>query len=111
MLRAQADKPAHYDIHEPVVPLLVYVDVSDVTDEAAPGVEDAPLAQFALGGRGCWENSSRTSFMGPPLPRAVTAGCVDTDLLGYRNRDQSNRFLSRAAHRHNAMQVNNTETR
>jgi len=40
----------------------------------------------------------------------TTAGCVDTDLPGCRNRDQSDRFLSGAAHRHHAMQVNNTET-
>jgi hypothetical protein len=43
---------AHSDINEPKVLLLIYVDVLHMTDEAAPGVEDAPLAQFALGGTG-----------------------------------------------------------
>jgi len=64
VLLAQAHNPTRGDIHEPVVPVVVHVDVRHVTDEAAPGVEDAPLAEFALGGRGCWVNSSRASFMG-----------------------------------------------
>jgi hypothetical protein len=63
VLRPQALKPARGHTHEAVVPLLVHVDVGHVTDEGAPRVEDAPLAQFALGGRGCWENSSLVRFM------------------------------------------------
>jgi hypothetical protein len=59
---------AHRDINEPKVLLLIYVDVLHMTDEAVPGVEDAPLAQFALGGRGCWVNASRVRFMGFSLP-------------------------------------------
>jgi hypothetical protein len=50
VLRAQAHKPTRGYIHEPVVPVIVHVDVRHVSDEAAPGVEDAPLAEFALGG-------------------------------------------------------------
>jgi hypothetical protein len=42
--------PPHGDVQEPKGPLLVHVDVLHVTDEAAPGIEDAPLAQFVLGG-------------------------------------------------------------
>jgi hypothetical protein len=49
VLRAQAHKPTPSYIHELKGPLLVYVDVLHVTDEVAPGVDDAPLAQFALG--------------------------------------------------------------
>ena len=64
VLLAQAHKPAHSHINELKVLVVVYVDVNHVTDEAVPGVEDAPLAQFALGGRGWWVNSSRASFMG-----------------------------------------------
>ena len=63
VLLAQAHKPTRSYIHEPVVPVVVHVDVVHVTDEAALGVEDAPLAQFALGGRGCWGNASRMSFI------------------------------------------------
>jgi hypothetical protein len=50
VLRAQALNPSRSHVHEAVVPLLVHVDVGHVTDEVASGVEDAPLAQFALGG-------------------------------------------------------------
>ena len=67
VLLAQAHNPTRGDIHEPVVLVVVHVDVRHVTDEAAPGVEDAPLAEFALGGRGCWGKSSQVSFMGSPL--------------------------------------------
>jgi hypothetical protein len=49
VLLADAHKPAHADVHEPKGPLVVHVDVLDVTDEAAPGVEDAPLTEFVLG--------------------------------------------------------------
>jgi hypothetical protein len=41
--------PTHSDIHEPKVPLIIYADVRHMTDEARPGVEDAPLTEFALG--------------------------------------------------------------
>src|SRR5215207_6517189 len=68
VLLAQAHKPAHSDINELKVLLVVYVDVHHPTDEAVHGVEDAPLAEFALGGRGCWVNASRVRFMGFPLP-------------------------------------------
>ena len=68
VLLAQAHKPAHGHIHEPTGPVIVHVDVLHMTDEAAPEVEDAPLAEFALGGRGCWVNSSRVRFMGFSLP-------------------------------------------
>jgi hypothetical protein len=50
VLVADAYKPARGDLHEPKGSLFVHVDVRDVTDEAAPGVEDAPLAEFVLGG-------------------------------------------------------------
>jgi hypothetical protein len=40
----------HSDTDEPEVPVVVYVDVHHLTDEAGPGVENAPLAEFALGG-------------------------------------------------------------
>jgi hypothetical protein len=50
VLLADTHKPSHGDVHEANGPLLVHVDVLHVTDEAVPGVEDAPLAQFALGG-------------------------------------------------------------
>ena len=43
-------KPAHGDVQEPKGPLVVHVDVLHVTDEAGPGVEDPPLAEFVLGG-------------------------------------------------------------
>jgi len=50
MLRAQpAHNPTRSYIHEAVVPVIVDVDVGHVTDKASPGVEDAPLAKFALG--------------------------------------------------------------
>jgi hypothetical protein len=78
VLRAQASKPTRSYIHEPVVPVIVHVDVRHVTDEAAPGVEDAPLAQFALGGTRVLGNASRMSFMGPPLPRAVRSAPLPT---------------------------------
>jgi hypothetical protein len=52
VLLGYAHKPANSDVHEPKVLLLIYVDVNHMTDEAVPGVEDAPLAQFALGGTG-----------------------------------------------------------
>jgi hypothetical protein len=52
MLLAKAHKPAHSHIHEPKVLLLIYVDVHHMTYEAVPGVEDAPLAKFALVGTG-----------------------------------------------------------
>ncbi|HEX2740122.1 MAG TPA: hypothetical protein VHM69_06720 [Rubrobacter sp.] len=42
--RNEAHKHAHSDIHEPKGPVVVYVDVLHVTEEAALGVEDAPLA-------------------------------------------------------------------
>jgi hypothetical protein len=71
VLLGEAQYPAHSDIHEPKVPVIIYVDVRHMTDEAGPGVEDAPLAQFALGGRGCWVKSSRVRFMGFPFPSAV----------------------------------------
>ncbi len=58
----------HSDTDEPEVPV-VYVDVHHLTDEAGPGVENAPLAEFALGGRGCWVYTSRVRrFMGFSLP-------------------------------------------
>jgi hypothetical protein len=50
VLLAQAHNPTRGYVHETVVPAVVHVDVVHVTDEAAPGVEVAPLAQFALGG-------------------------------------------------------------
>jgi hypothetical protein len=49
VLLAQAHKPAHGDLQEPKGPRLVHVDVLHLTDEAAPGVEDAPLTEFVLG--------------------------------------------------------------
>jgi len=68
VLSAQpSHNPARGYVHEAVVSLLVHVDVLYVTDEAAPGVEDAPLAQLALGGTRVLGNSSRTSFMGSSL--------------------------------------------
>ena len=50
VLLGEAQYPTHSDIHEPKVLLVIYVDVRHMTDEAVPGVEDAPLAEFALGG-------------------------------------------------------------
>jgi len=50
VLLTEAQHPAHSHIHEPKVLLVIYVDVNHMTDEAVPGVEDAPVAQFALGG-------------------------------------------------------------
>ena len=63
VLLAQAQHPAYSHIHKPKVLLVIHVDARHMTDEAVPGVEDSPLAQFALGGRGCWVKSSRVSFM------------------------------------------------
>jgi hypothetical protein len=54
VLLSEAQEPGYCDIHELQVHVVVYVEVLHLTDEAAPGVEDAPLAEFALGGRGCW---------------------------------------------------------
>jgi hypothetical protein len=50
VLLGEAQYPTHSDIHEPKVLLVIYVDVRHMTDEAVPGVEDAPLAEFALVG-------------------------------------------------------------
>jgi hypothetical protein len=50
VLLPKPQEPAYFDIYEPKGPVVIYVDVLHVTDEAAPGVEDAPLAEFALGG-------------------------------------------------------------
>src|SRR5918994_2729910 len=50
VLLADAHKPAHGNVHKPKGPLLVHVDVFHVADEAAAGVEDAPLAEVALWG-------------------------------------------------------------
>jgi hypothetical protein len=52
VLLAEAHKPAHSHIHELKVPVIIYVDVNHMTDEAVPGVEDAPLAEFMLRGTG-----------------------------------------------------------
>jgi hypothetical protein len=50
VLLGEAQYPTHSDIHEPKVRVIIYVDVRHMTDEAVPGVEEAPLAEFALGG-------------------------------------------------------------
>jgi hypothetical protein len=50
VLLGEAQYPTHSDIHEPKVLVVIYVDVRHMTDEAVPGVEDAPLAEFALVG-------------------------------------------------------------
>ena len=50
VLLAKAHKPAHSNVHEPKVLVVIYVDVNHMTYEAVPGVEDAPLAEFALVG-------------------------------------------------------------
>ena len=50
VLLGEAQYPTQSDIHEPKVPFIIYVDVRHMTDEAVPGVEEAPLAEFALGG-------------------------------------------------------------
>src|SRR5215217_3896818 len=50
VLLPKAQEPAYCDIHELKGPVVIYVDVLHLTDEAAPGVEDAPLAEFALRG-------------------------------------------------------------
>jgi hypothetical protein len=50
VLLGEAHKPAHSDVHEPKVLIIIHIDVHHMTYEAVTGVEDAPLAQFALGG-------------------------------------------------------------
>jgi len=52
VLLAEAHPPAHSDIHKAKGSVVIYVDARHMTEEAVPGVEDAPLAQFALGGTG-----------------------------------------------------------
>ena len=50
VLLPQVKEPRCIDIHELVVPVVVYVEVVYLTDAAASGVEDFLLAEFMVRG-------------------------------------------------------------
>jgi hypothetical protein len=68
VLLPKAQEPARNDIHELQLHIIIDVEVLHLTDVAKPGVQDIFLAEFVVGGLGCWWCSSPVRFMGFSFP-------------------------------------------